>query len=98
VEDPLVRAARQFERSMSEDTVRNEYLFHTKIHEWFALALPQARDLAVLNEKVYTELFLTPKSDPWLGLKPSDAYSALDHDGVVTTATQSAVFASGPGP
>ena len=87
VEDPLVRAARQFERSMSEDTVRNEYLFHTKIHEWFAQALPQARDLAVLNEKVYTELFLTPKSDPWLGLKPSDAYSALDHDGVVTAAT-----------
>jgi hypothetical protein len=53
----------------------------------FALALPQARDVAVLNEKVYTELFLTPKSDPWLGLKPSDAYSALDHDGVVTAAT-----------
>lgn len=37
---------------------------------------------------VYAELFLTPKSDPWLGLKPSDAYSALDHDGVVTEATQ----------
>ena len=88
VENPLMRAVRQFERSMSEDTVRNEYLFHTKIHEWFAQALPQARDVAVLNEKVYAELFLTPKSDPWLGLKPGDAYSALDHDGVVTEAAQ----------
>jgi hypothetical protein len=88
VEDPLVRAVRQFERSMSEDTVRNEYLFHTKIHEWFAQAIPPVRDMAALNEKVYTELFLTPKSDPWLGLKPSDAYSALDHDGVITEATQ----------
>jgi hypothetical protein len=88
VEDPLMRAVRQFERSMSEDTVRNEYLFHTKIHEWFAQALPEVRDVAVLNEKVYTELFLTPKSDPWLGLKPGDAYSALDHDGVFTDATQ----------
>ena len=88
VEDPLVRAVRQFERSMAEDTVRNEYLFHTQIHEWFAAALPQARDITVLNEKVYTELFLTPKSDPWLGLKPNDAYSALDHDGVVTQARQ----------
>jgi hypothetical protein len=84
VEDPLMRAVRQFERSMSEDTVRNEYLFHTKIHEWFAQELPQARDVAMLNDRVYAELFLTPKSDPWLGLKPSDAYSALDHDGVVT--------------
>jgi hypothetical protein len=86
VEDPLVRAARQFERSMAEDTVRNEYLFHTKIHEWFAQALPGTQDVAVLNEKVYAELFLTPSSDPWLGLKPNDAYSALEHDGVVTAA------------
>lgn len=86
VEDPLVRAARQFERSMAEDTVRNEYLFHTRIHEWLGQAVPQARDAAVLNEKVYAELFLTPSTDPWLGLKPSDAYSALDHDGVVTAA------------
>jgi hypothetical protein len=86
VEDPLVRAARQFERSMAEDTVRNEYLFHAKIHQWFAQALPQALDVAVLNEKVYAELFLTPSSDPWLGLKPSGAYSALENDGVVTAA------------
>lgn len=86
VEDPLVRAARQFERSMAEDTVRNEYLFHTRIHEWFGQTLAQTRDVSILNEKVYAELFLTPSSDPWLGLKPSDAYSALEKDGVVTAA------------
>jgi hypothetical protein len=38
--------------------------------------------VAVLNEKVYAELFLTPSSDPWLGLKPNNAYSALDGDGI----------------
>jgi hypothetical protein len=84
VENPLLRATRQFERSMAEDTVRNEYLFHARIHEWFVQTLPQARDVGILNEKVYAELFLTPSSDPWLGLKPSDAYSALERDGVVT--------------
>jgi hypothetical protein len=83
VEDPLVRAARQFERSMAEDTVRNEYLFHAKIHDWFAQALAPTKDVGALNEKVYAELFLTPSSDPWLGLKPNDAYSGLDKDGIV---------------
>jgi len=88
VEDPLVRVARQFERSMAEDTVRNEYLFHARIHEWFAQTLPPTKDVGILNEKVYAELFLTPSSDPWLGLKPGDAYSALDKDGVVTAASR----------
>jgi hypothetical protein len=85
VEDPLVRAARQFERSMAEDTVRNEYLFHTRIHRWFADAHPQTREVASLNERVYAELFLTPSSDPWLGLKPEGVYSALDQEGIRST-------------
>jgi len=87
VEDPLIRAARQFERSMAEDTVRNEYLFHAKIHDWFAQDPAPTKDVGTLNEKVYAELFLTPSSDPWLGLKPNDAYSALDKDGIVRPTT-----------
>ncbi|HIK07899.1 MAG TPA: hypothetical protein IGS40_24950 [Trichormus sp. M33_DOE_039] len=42
----------------------------------------QTHDVAILNEKVYAQLFLTPSSDPWLGLAPSDAYSAIDNDGL----------------
>jgi hypothetical protein len=30
-----------------------------------------------LNERVYAELFLTPSSDPWLGLKPDDVFTGL---------------------
>jgi hypothetical protein len=36
-----------------------------------------------LNEKVYAELFLTPRSDPWLGLLSVDVYTALDNGGIV---------------
>ncbi len=80
VEDPMVRVVSQFERSIAEDTVRNEYLFHRRIHEW--LASSSARpDVDTLNERVYAELFLTPSSDPWLGLLPS-GYSALYADGI----------------
>jgi len=81
VEDPLVKIVRNFEHAMAVDTVRNEYLFHRTIHQWFS---ESAGKVAVdpLNERVYAELFLTPSSDPWLGLLPADAYSALENEGV----------------
>ena len=41
-----------------------------------------ASDVNALNERVYAELFLTPSSDPWLGLLPPDTYTALENDGV----------------
>jgi hypothetical protein len=81
VENPLLRQIRNLERSISEDTVRNEYLFHTRIHEW--LATGPTMNVDNLNERVYAELFLTPNSDPWLGLKPDDAFTALENDGLV---------------
>jgi hypothetical protein len=35
----------------------------------------------VFNERVYAELFLTPGSDPWLGLVSPDTYLALTPGG-----------------
>jgi hypothetical protein len=81
VEDPLIRSLRNLERSISEDTIKNEYLLHSKIHQW--LAQETSPDLDRFNARVYSELFLTPDSDPWLGLVPPDVYSALDNDGLV---------------
>ena len=73
---------RQFQELIALDTVRNEYRMHTKIHAW--LVLDRARsDVAAFNEKVYAELFITPKSDPWLGLLPADVYTGLENGGVV---------------
>jgi hypothetical protein len=80
-EDPLVRLVRSFEESMALDTVKNEFLLHRKIHEWF-VNQDVPREVETFNEKVYAELFLTPSSDPWLGLAPADAYTALDGGGL----------------
>jgi hypothetical protein len=33
------------------------------------------------NKRVYTNLFLTPDFDAWLGLVPDDTYTALEKDG-----------------
>ncbi|MBW4521851.1 MAG: hypothetical protein KME16_19385 [Scytolyngbya sp. HA4215-MV1] len=71
----------KFEAMMALDTVRNEYLLHSQLHQWFVQA-SATRNVDVLNERVYAQLFLTPSSDPWLGLASEDIYSAIDNDGI----------------
>lgn len=77
----LSRLIRNFEAAMAVDTVRNEFMLHRRIHQWFVQS-NQTDNVESLNEKVYAELFLTPSSDPWLGLAPEDIYSAIDNEGV----------------
>ena len=36
-----------------------------------------ALDLETFNARVYSELFLTPASDPWLGMSSVETYLAL---------------------
>jgi hypothetical protein len=83
VEDPLVKMIANLESSIALDTIRNEYQLRRRVHEWYTEALPE--EVETLNERVYAELFLTPSSDPWIGLVPSDTYTALDNGGVVRT-------------
>ncbi len=83
VEDPLVRLVRSLQESIALDTVRNEYQLHRRIHGWLADGAYRP-DVETLNTRVYAEVFLTPERDPWLGLAPADAYTALPNGGVVT--------------
>jgi len=77
----LLKIVNKFETLMALDTVRNEYMLHSQIHQWFTQDA-QTSNLVELNDKVYAQLFLTPSSDPWLGLLPSDGYSAIDNEGL----------------
>lgn len=78
----LSRLLVKFQELIALDTVRNEYLLHSKLYTW--LMRDRAHDdVEKLNEKVYAKLFLTPHSDPWLGLFSNDVYTALDNGGVV---------------
>ena len=70
----------KLQQSVALDTVRNEYLLHTKIYGW-QLA-DRESDVNKLNKRVYAELFLTPASDPWLGLFAPDVYTALEGGGL----------------
>jgi hypothetical protein len=80
-EADLARLLSKFQELVGLDTVRNEYLMHTKLYTWF-MKDPARDDLEKLNEKVYAELFLTPRSDPWLGLVAADVYTAIDNGGI----------------
>lgn len=78
----LRRIVRNFELRMALDTVRNQYLMRPALLRWLAEGAGQL-DADKLNQRVYTELFLTPDSDPWLGLLTPDTYTGLENDGVV---------------
>ncbi len=74
------RMAANFESLLSLDTVRNELGLHAVLHDWLANE-PAPVDLDAWNERVYAELFLTPSSDPWLGLNPDDVFTGLAPEG-----------------
>lgn len=79
--DRLARLIENFERAIALDTIRNEYLIHSKLHAWL-LSNRGRLSTEAFNERVYAELFLTPSSDPWLGLVRPDTYTGLDNDGI----------------
>jgi hypothetical protein len=76
----LDRTARQFQQTIAEDSVRNNYQMRRQVLAWLRQSsTPIALD--DLNRRVYSELFLTPRNDPWLGLMPRGTYTALTDDG-----------------
>lgn len=79
-EAAMGRLVARFQEAVALDTARDLYDFRRRILGWLAEA-PEI-GLEDLNRRVYAELFLTPRSDPWLGLVPADTYSALGNDGV----------------
>jgi hypothetical protein len=70
---------RSFESAIAQDTVRNEYVFHAQIHNWFASYefTYSPNTLTALNRRVYDQMFLTPASDPWLGLVNENTYTGI---------------------
>ena len=82
VEDPMLRVIARFQKSVAEDTVRNEYQLHRQIHQWLATA-DELASVDQLNDRIYAQLFLTPGADPWMGLTDPDIYTALPGRGLV---------------
>ena len=78
----LAGLVQKLQMNIALDTVRNEYLLHNKLYGWL-IGDQRRSNVEALNKKVYAELFLTPASDPWLGLYSPETYVALEGSGVV---------------
>ncbi len=81
----LNQIVERFQQNIALDTVRNNYQFRRRILSWLGESKGNMM-IEDLNRRVYAELFLTPRSDPWLGLMPEGTYSALRYDGCVLEA------------
>jgi len=75
----LNRRVAAIQRSLDADTARNQLDLHRTIHQWLGAA---ELDFQTLNRRIYSELFLTPRSDQWLGLAHDTLYSGLPNDGI----------------
>lgn len=86
-ETPMMRQVRNLTRTISEDTVKNEYQSHFLIHHCFT-----NREFAIGSESlvtyVYDQIFLSPLNDPWYGLAKPDVYSAIKSNGRIDAVTQ----------
>jgi hypothetical protein len=83
------RMVAAFERTLAEDTRHNADM-RRMILPWLA----GAPSLAALTERIYRDAFLTPRSDPWLGLLAPDAYTALEGDPVLSSTGPDALRAA----
>ncbi len=79
-EEEFTSLITKLEEYISIDTARNEFLLRPTLLVW--LAKDEGRNLEKFNGKIYSELFLTPKADKWLGLYAPDIYTALDGNGI----------------
>lgn len=70
---------------VARDTVRNEFVLRQYIHQYFVSAGSNT-SLASLDRWVYDNLFLTPASDPWLGLYDPTTFTGIDGAGIVESA------------
>lgn len=78
------RMVARFQKVLAVDSVRNNFWFRSQALAW----LQQDPKISVeaLNARVYSELFLTPATDPWLGLVGDDVYAAVTGGGCTSAA------------
>ena len=80
VELPILNALDSLNDVLAQDTARNRHVLHRKVHEHFEQGA--VGDWRELSDWVYESVFLMPPSDPWLGLAPDDAFSAIELGGL----------------
>jgi len=80
--DPLLASrARSVEVNLAGDAAVNELVLRPMIRSWFASGAIALTDFDALNRRVFSEVFLTPRDDPWLGMMSTDLWTGIPNDG-----------------
>lgn len=80
-DDGLAQLAYNFENQLTAENLLNEYGLHIQIHRWLQSGVVEA-SFEELNARIYSELFLTPANDPWLGMATAGRFTGLPGDGL----------------
>jgi len=83
-DDLLASRARSVEVNLAGDAATNELVLRPLIRTWFASGQINLRDFEALNRRVFSEVFLTPRDDPWLGMMSTDLWTGIANDGAAT--------------
>lgn len=65
----------RFANLIGTDELQNEFGLRRQIHERFG---GRDESFSALNQWVYASIFLTPASDPWLGLANEDVFDGIE--------------------
>lgn len=68
----------RFASAVGTDELQNEMGLRRRIHERFS-SVPN-ESFEALNAFVYRDIFLTPQSDPWLGLVADDIFDGIERN------------------
>jgi len=79
--EALAKTLSTLESTLLADTAQNQLSLRRNLLVWLADGEGEL-GLKTYNEHVYSALFRTPSTDPWLGLAPSDVFAAVDGGGL----------------
>ena len=72
----------RLEDSIARDQALNRIALRPQIQGWIGEDGLATLEWAELNRRVYSEAFLTPADDPWMGLIDTDAFTGQDRGGL----------------
>jgi hypothetical protein len=77
----LAAVIARLEQHILADTALDQFVLRQQIRKHIVAAAET--ELTALNAWVYSEVFVTPRTDPWLGLLPRTEFTGVPGDGVV---------------
>ncbi len=78
--EALERMLGELQKRVAGDTLINRHGLHPQIRR--IMSESPTLTFENLNARIYTEVFVTPADDPWLGMAQPEGFTGLPADGL----------------